>query len=98
MTSVCIDLEASRPVSQVRPYFLYLLECRGGRLYAGIAVDVEARFKKHLLGNGAKFTRAWPPLRILESRPCGSRSEALRAEIALKRLPRSKKRAYFHHE
>ncbi len=88
------ETTASVPVG--KPYFLYLLECQGGRLYAGIAIDVAVRFQKHLSGKGAKFTRAWPPIRILESRLCGSLGEALRAELALKRLPRSKKQAFFH--
>lgn len=78
-----------------KPYFLYLLECRGGRFYAGIARDVEKRFKEHSRGAGAKFTRAWAPLAVLERRSYECRGDALRAEIALKRLPKSKKRAFF---
>lgn len=78
-----------------RPYWLYLLECLGGSFYAGIAIDVDARFTKHSLGTGAKYTRARPPLRILAAQPYASKSLALKAEIALKRLPRTKKLGYF---
>ena len=77
------------------PYWLYLLECEGGRYYAGIAVDVEQRYFSHLFGKGAKFTRAWPPLRVLAARPYESRGAALRAELQLKSLPRSAKLAFF---
>lgn len=80
----------------VTPYSLYLLECAGGRFYAGIAKDVGERFAKHAAGKGAKFTRAWKPVGLIECRSYGSRGDALRAEIALKRLPKSKKRAFFH--
>ncbi|HZN47901.1 MAG TPA: GIY-YIG nuclease family protein [Ramlibacter sp.] len=76
-------------------YWLYLLECEGGRLYAGIAVDVEQRFYRHVLGVGAKFTRAFAPLRVLAVREYDSKSAALRAEIQLKKLPRSGKLAFF---
>jgi putative endonuclease len=77
------------------PYWLYLLECEGGRYYAGIARDVEQRFYQHVLGVGAKFTRAFQPLRVLAWRRYASRSAALRAEMQLKRLPRARKLAYF---
>jgi putative endonuclease len=76
-------------------YWLYLLECEGGRFYAGIAVDVEQRFYRHVLGVGAKFTRAFAPLRVLAAREYESKSAALRAELRLKKLPRSGKLAFF---
>lgn len=82
-------------VGPPKPYWLYLLECFGGSFYAGIAVDVAARFAKHALGTGAKYTRARPPLRILAAQPYASKSMALKAEIALKRLPKAKKLAFF---
>lgn len=77
------------------PYWLYLLECDGGRFYAGIALDVEQRFYQHLLGVGAKFTRSFPPLRVLAARAYPSRGDALRAELVLKGLPRARKLAFF---
>lgn len=77
------------------PYWLYLLECEGGVYYAGIALDVEQRFYKHLFGVGAKFTRARPPLRVLAAREYPSKSDALRAEIRLKSLARAEKVAFF---
>lgn len=88
-------IDAAGAEQASKPYFLYLLECRGGRLYAGIARDVEARFKKHVRGTGARFTRAWPPVGLLATRMYPTVGDALRAEIVLKRLPRAKKRAFF---
>jgi putative endonuclease len=76
-------------------YWLYLLECEGGVYYAGIALDVERRFFQHLFGVGAKFTRARPPVRVLAAREYPGKSEALRAELRLKALPRSAKLAFF---
>lgn len=72
-------------------WWLYLLACKGGRMYAGIAVDVRARFELHASGKGAKFTRANPPRRILAAQSFPNRSEALKAEYALKQLDRAAK-------
>lgn len=75
-------------------WWLYVLECRGGVLYTGIAKDVEARFAAHVKGGGAKFTRGKPPVRIVSRALLATRSEALRAEAALKRLTRAQKLAW----
>jgi putative endonuclease len=72
-------------------WWLYVLECRGGVLYAGIAKDVDARFASHAAGKGAMFTRLNRPVRILARAALASRSAALRAEHALKQLPRAEK-------
>lgn len=72
-------------------WHLYLLECADGSLYAGIATDVARRFEEHVAGKGARYTRSHKPLRIAASRLIGSRSAALKAEIALKRLPKERK-------
>jgi putative endonuclease len=72
-------------------WWLYLLVCRDGRTYAGIAIDVEARFAVHSSGKGAKFTRSNPPVRVLGARAFASKSEALKAEAALKKLGRAQR-------
>lgn len=77
------------------PYWLYLLECEGGVWYAGIALDVERRFFQHVFGTGARFTRARPPIRVLAAREYPSKSDALRAELQLKALPRASKLSFF---
>ena len=83
------------PDTPPAPYWLYLLECEGGVYYAGIALDVEQRFFQHVFGLGAKFTRAWPPIRVLAARAYMNKGDALRAELRLKALPRAKKLAFF---
>ena len=77
----------------ISSWHCYLLECADGSLYAGIATDVERRFWEHLTGKGARYTRSHKPVRLVASRPMGSRSEALRVERAIKRLPKGKKLA-----
>ena len=72
-------------------WHLYLLRCRDGSLYAGIATDVDRRFREHVSGKGAKYTRAHPPECVLASRAYPDRASASRAEHALKRQPRARK-------
>jgi putative endonuclease len=72
-------------------WWLYLLACADGRTYAGIALDVTARFHLHAAGKAAKFTRANRPLRVLGAQPFTSRSLALQAEHALKQLKKPAK-------
>lgn len=72
-------------------WWLYLLACRDGRTYVGIATDVAARFAAHSSGKGAKFTRSNPPISVLGARAFASKSEALKAEAALKKLDRARR-------
>ena len=71
---------------QSMTWYVYLLICKGGALYTGITTDVERRFAQHLAGKGAKYTRSFPPERVLASWPCASRRIALQLEYAIKRL------------
>lgn len=75
-------------------WYLYVIECEDGSLYTGITTDVARRFAQHVAGKGARYTRSHRPVRLLGSVDCGTRSEALKAELAVKRLPARSKRAY----
>jgi len=72
-------------------WWLYLLMCRDGRTYAGIAIDIAARYAAHVSGKGAKFTRSNPPVRVLGVEAFATKSEALKAEAALRKLARPKR-------
>lgn len=73
-------------------WYVYLLECQGGSVYAGITTDVERRYKEHCTGKGAKYTRANPPTSIAGSVPVGDKSTALKWEHRLKKVPSTQKR------
>jgi putative endonuclease len=75
-------------------WFVYMLECAGGRLYTGVSPDVRARFARHRAGRGGAFTRSFPPRRILAAKRCAGRGAALSAEHALKQLERPEKLAW----
>jgi putative endonuclease len=72
-------------------WWVYMIACRGGKIYTGTAIDPGARYEAHRAGKGAAFTRANPPVALLRCVPFASRSEACRAEAALKKMPREKK-------
>jgi putative endonuclease len=72
-------------------WYLYLIECDDGSLYTGITTDVERRYAQHAAGKGARYTRMKKPVRLVGFRECGSRSEALKAELFLKKTPKSSK-------
>ena len=74
-------------------WYVYLLECRDGSIYTGIATDVERRFAEHAAGKGARYTRSRPPLRLLARFQYPDRSTASRAEYAIKQLSPARKRA-----
>lgn len=75
-------------------WFLYLIECRNGALYAGITNDLERRYAQHVAGTGAKYTRANPPVRLVGSRAFPDRASASRAEYAIRRLRKVDKSAF----
>jgi putative endonuclease len=75
-------------------WFVYVLECAGGKLYTGITNNLARRFDKHASGKGAIYTRLNPPVRFLACDPCASKSDAARLEYSLKQLPRSGKLAW----
>ena len=77
----------------VTRWYVYLILCRSGTIYTGIALDVAARYAQHLAGTGARYTRANPPRRLLARFACPNQSMAGRLEAAIKRLPAAEKRS-----
>ena len=76
-------------------YFVYILECQGGKLYTGITTDVKRRLTEHQEGMGGHFTRAFKPLRVAYTEKHDNRSEALKREAAIKKFSRPQKVALF---
>ena len=77
----------------VDPWFVYVLRCGDGTLYCGVARDVAKRIAVHAAGKGARYTRGRGPFEKLAQRKCPSQGDALRLEIAVKKLARAEKEA-----
>ena len=72
-------------------WWVYVLLCRDGTLYCGITTDKDRRLRQHNAGTGARYTRVRTPVTLEGSWSVLTRSEALKAEYALKRLTRAQK-------
>jgi len=72
-------------------HYVYILECDDGSFYTGYSEDVTERFKKHVSGKGAKYTRSHKPKRIACVFPCKTKSEALKLEYSIKQLSHKQK-------
>lgn len=72
---------------------VYVVRCRDGALYTGIATDVRRRIAEHAQNRGkaAKSLRGRGPLHLVFQRAIGSRGLALRVEGTIKKLPKARK-------
>ena len=78
-----------------KTWYLYILRCGDDTLYTGITTDVQRRLADHRAGKGAKYTRGRAPLELVYEENCGTHSDALKRELAVKALPRAEKEKLF---
>jgi UV DNA damage endonuclease len=72
-------------------WFVYLVRCRDGSLYTGIAKDVGRRCEQHNAGIASRYTRSRLPVALVYQEAQASQSLALKREAAIKALSRLKK-------
>ena len=74
-------------------YYVYLLRCADGSLYAGITTDLARRLREHrgIGGRGAKYTRAKGAAGYLAAWTAPDRAAACRLEYRLKQLSHEEK-------
>lgn len=72
-------------------WYVYILRCGDGTLYAGCSTDLQERLRKHNRGMASKYTRSRLPVRIVYSEALPDRGSALRREKAIKALSRREK-------
>ena len=72
-------------------WYLYIIECSDESLYTGITKDLERRVSEHNAKNGAKYVKGKLPVKLVYSELYNSHEEALKREIEIKRLNRTKK-------
>ena len=65
-------------------YYVYILLTQRDTLYCGYTDNVEKRFREHLSGKGAKYTRANKPLKIVYQKEFSSKSDAEKEEYSIK--------------
>ncbi len=74
-------------------YQVYILRCVDNTLYTGITNDVARRLLDHKTGKGGKYTRAHKGVKMLYVDTCKTKGDALRREMAIKKLSRTMKLA-----
>lgn len=72
-------------------YFVYILLCQDGSYYTGSTNDVDKRFKDHLEGRGARYTKSHKPQKIVFKEEFSTKSEALKCEAEIKGWTRANK-------
>ncbi len=80
-------------VPRMQGWCVYILRCRDGTLYTGIAADLPRRFDAHRRGVAAKYTRSRLPVTLAYEESQPDRSRALKREAALRRMGRAGKLA-----
>jgi putative endonuclease len=65
-------------------YYVYILLTENNTLYCGYTDNVEKRFIEHYMGKGAKYTKAFKPVRVVYSKEFSTKSEALKEEYRIK--------------
>jgi len=74
------DLPAPRPGI----FFVYAIKCQGGSYYIGHTDNLQRRWREHLSGKGADWTKRHTPVYIAHYEEFSSREEAVAREKELK--------------
>lgn len=67
-----------------KSHYVYILLTERGTLYCGYTDDLKKRYNAHLSGNGAKYTKANKPVKIVYAKEFQTKSEALKEEYRIK--------------
>ena len=76
----------------------YILYCSDNTLYTGWTNDIEGRIQNHNQGIGAKYTRGRTPVSLAYIEYFEDKSEAMKREVAVKKLDRKAKEKLIYSE
>ena len=76
-----------------KPWYVYILRCADNSLYTGVTLDVNKRLDEHngVASNGAKYTQARRPVKLVYQEESASRSDACKREYVIKSLSKTEK-------
>jgi predicted GIY-YIG superfamily endonuclease len=77
----------------MKPFFVYMLQCRDGSYYVGHTDDLETRMAQHEDGTFGGHTSRKRPLTLVWCAEIFTRDEALERELQIKKWSRAKKEA-----
>ena len=76
---------------RARTWFCYMLRCRDGSFYVGVASDLAARVQRHNAGLGVRFTARRRPVELIWWQEFPDQKDARGREAELKGWRREKK-------
>jgi len=80
-----------------RSWYVYMLECNDGSYYTGVTTDMDRRLHEHNHSpKGAKYTRSRRPVTLRYHEKFADKSDALKAEIMIKKMSRREKIQLLH--
>lgn len=74
-----------------KPWRIYIVQCKDGKLYTGISNNVTKRVEAHNTGKGCKFTKYRYPVKLLYQENRGTKSAALKRESEIQGFSRCEK-------
>jgi predicted GIY-YIG superfamily endonuclease len=74
-------------------FWIYILRCSDSSYYTGHTDNLEQRVAKHQSGEIEGYTNKRRPVELVFAQECGTREEALSAELQIKGWSRKKKEA-----
>lgn len=74
-----------------RQWVVYLTRCSDESLYCGITNNLKKRLAMHNSGKGAKYTRSRRPVELVGASSKMTKSDALKLEDQVKKVPAGKK-------
>ncbi len=77
--------------------FVYIVACKDGTFYTGWAMDVQARVATHNAGRGSSYCRQRRPVRLVYQEEVPTRTDAMRRELAIKRMSHARKIKLIEH-
>ena len=77
-------------------FYTYILLTERNTFYCGYTNDLKKRFEQHKSGHGAKYTRVHKPNKIVYSKEFQTKSDAMKEECRIKKLPRAQKLELIH--
>lgn len=85
-----------KTISTTQSNYTYILECSDGTLYTGWTTDIDKRLLRHNSGQGAKYTRARLPVKLLYYEVFPTKKQAMSREYDIKKMSRAEKLTLIH--
>ena len=79
----------------MKKFSVYILRTDKNTLYTGQTNNLEKRLLKHKAGKGSKYLRRFKSIELVYKEKFQTRSEAMKREAEIKRLPKKRKEELF---